>query len=266
MRTYNYYDRVAHLYDRTRWLTASVAEDAVDFILNLVNATPNTSFLEPGVGTGLNVLPLVKRGYTVTGIDISQAMLHQFRQKFNQIPPNLTLIHGDASRLPFGAQSFDVVLTVHMIHTVADWKQFLDDIGDLLKPQGFYLNAQWITPPARREFEHYFRELLVKYDVQSRPNQTHQWIQPSDVDTYLCNQGYHSTYSIAKEWMVSNTVAELIGYFKSRAYGFCWRVSEQTFDQVMDEFQAFCIHHYGSLQTMLSSPAKYEFWAYRHTI
>lgn len=67
----NYYDNIAQIYDQTRWLTESVAEEVADFILDFTCATPETSFLEPGVGTGLNVLPWVKRGYYVTGIDIS---------------------------------------------------------------------------------------------------------------------------------------------------------------------------------------------------
>ena len=58
----NYYNAIAQIYDQSRWMTESVAEDVADFILKLVNATPRTSFLEPGVGTGVNILPLVKRG------------------------------------------------------------------------------------------------------------------------------------------------------------------------------------------------------------
>ncbi len=76
MVNFNYYDNIAEIYDRTRWLTESVAEEVADFMIKLVKGTPETSFLETGVGTGLNVLPLVKRGYFVTGIDISQEMLN----------------------------------------------------------------------------------------------------------------------------------------------------------------------------------------------
>ena len=164
MNKLNYYDNIAQIYDQTRWLTESIAEEVADFIIDLIHATPETCFLEPGVGTGLNVLPFVKRGYSVTGIDVSQEMLDQFRKKLNPIPDNLNLIHSDASKLPFPNNSFDVVLTVHMIHTVSNWQVFLDDIDRVLKPGGFYLNCQWITPPARREFEGYFREILSKHE------------------------------------------------------------------------------------------------------
>ncbi|BAZ37134.1 type 11 methyltransferase [Calothrix sp. NIES-4101] len=59
MNKNNYYDKISQIYDQTRWLTESIADEVADFILDLVVATPKTSFLEPGVGTGLNVIPLV---------------------------------------------------------------------------------------------------------------------------------------------------------------------------------------------------------------
>lgn len=66
-KTNSYYDRIASIYDRTRWLTNNIADEVADMIINLVNANLKTSFLELGVGTGLNVFPLVKKGYFVTG-------------------------------------------------------------------------------------------------------------------------------------------------------------------------------------------------------
>lgn len=258
----NYYDKIAHVYDQTRWLTESIAEEVADFILELVNATPETSFLEPGVGTGLNVLPFVKRSYSVTGIDVSPEMLDQFKQKLEKIPSNLKLINANASQLPFSDQSFDVVLTVHMLHTVSSQKMFLDEIIRVLKPQGFYLNAQWITPPARMEFERYFRDIAAKYEVKEAPKKVKKVIEQINTEDYLLNKGYQSNYVIAKEWTVSNTVGELLGFLKSRAYGLCWLVSDEIFPHVMSEFEEFCIEHYGSLTTELSSEAKFEIWSY----
>lgn len=258
----NYYDNIAPIYDQTRWMTESVAEEVADFILALVDASPKTSFLEPGVGTGLNVLPLVRRGYTVTGVDVSQEMLNQFSQKLSKIPQNLKLIQADASQLPFSDESFDVVLTVHMVHTVSNWKTFLDEVDRVLKPRGFYLNAQWITPPARMEFEHYFRAILSKYEAAQVSKQINAAIKEINVGDYLHSKGYRSKYVIAKKWMVSNTVEQLLGFFKSRAYGLCWQVSDEVFYRVMEEFEEFCADHYGSLATELSSEAKFEIWAY----
>jgi ubiquinone/menaquinone biosynthesis C-methylase UbiE len=193
MKQTNYYNKIAESYDRTRWLSEPVAAEVVDFILKLVGATPDTAFLEPGVGTGLNVIPLVKRGYPVTGIDISQEMLDRFRQKLGEVPSNLQLIHADASRLLFPDRSFDVGLTVHILHAVADWKVLVNDMMRVLKPNGYYLNCQWITPPARLEFEGYFRGILSKY-ASSQPS-----FEQIDVAGYLQTR-CESNYYVAKEW------------------------------------------------------------------
>ena len=262
MGKFNYYEKIAPIYEQTRWLTPSIAQEVADVILKLVEATPQTSFLEPGIGTGLNVLPLVKRNYSVTGIDVSPAMLRQFQQKFSEIPPNLTLIQGDASKLPFAENIFDVVLTVHMIHTVSNWQMFLDEIRRVLKKPGFYLNAQWITPPARREFESYLKAILSKYEPAKSSTQIDQKLKQINVEEYFHSKGYKSKYVIAKKWSVSNTIAELLSFYRSRAYGLCWHVSEEIFNLAMDEFEQFCRQNYGSLQTELSSEAKFEICTY----
>ena len=257
----NYYNAIAPIYDQTRWMTDAVAEDIADVILRQIDAHPKTTFLEPGVGTGLNVLPLVKRGYHVTGIDISQEMLDQFRQKLQPIPPNLTLIQADASKLPFPEASFDVVLTVHMIHTVSDWQVFLDEVARVLKPQGVYLNGQWTNPPARKAFQTHIKTILSKYKEMRQPECLDNRIDA--IDSHFRAKGYQANYCVAKQWTVTDTVAELLSYYRSRAYGFCWWVPDPIFCEAMAKFEAFCTDHYGSWETELSSTAQFELWAYR---
>jgi ubiquinone/menaquinone biosynthesis C-methylase UbiE len=256
----NYYDNIAPIYDETRWMSEAVAEKVADVMLEVVDANPSTSFLEPGVGTGLNVFPLVNRGYSVTGIDVSSNMLNQFRHKFNGFPKNLTLLRMDASTLSFSNGSFDVILTVHMIHTVSDWKIFLNEIERVLKPNGYYLNAQWINPPHRIEFDGYFRSILNQY--KSFSNQLDIPTIEINVDKFFREKNWKSSYLVAHEWFTTNTVEELLSYYQSRAYGICWQIRDDVYHQVMKDFTNLCIRQYGSLRAELSSNAKFEIWAY----
>lgn len=257
-----YYSKIADIYDQTRWMTEAIAEEVADFILALVKATSETTFLEPGVGTGLNVIPLVRRGYSVTGVDISQEMLSQFSQKLPRIHPNLRLIHEDASQLSFPDSSFDVVLTVHMLHAVSNLGMFLDEIDRVLKPNGFYLNAQWVTPPARLEFENHFKTILLKYQEPKPSQQSLEVTNKINIDGYLLNKGYQCNYLTAKEWTVSNQVQELLHFYRSRAYGLCWLLPDEAFNLAIKEFEVFCHEYYGSLEVELSSQAQFEIWAY----
>jgi len=256
----NYYDTIAPIYDETRWMSEAVAEKVADVMLEVVEANPSTSFLEPGVGTGINVFPLIKRGYLVTGIDVSQNMLNQFRQKFTRIPKNLTLLCMDASTLSFSNGSFDVVLTVHMIHTVSDWKSFLNEIERVLKPKEFYLNAQWIMPSHRMKFDGYFRSILNQYEPLS--NQLDIPTIEINVDKFFREKNWKSSYLVAHEWLTTNTVEELLSYYQSRAYGICWQIPDDVYHQVMKDFKKLCIRQYGSLRAELSSNTKFEIWSY----
>jgi len=256
----NYYENIAQIYDKTRWMSEAVAEKVADVILEVVSANPDTSFFEPGVGTGLNVFPLVKRGYSVTAIDVSKNMLTQFRQKFNAIPKNLALLCMDASHLSFLDRSFDVVLTVHMIHTVSDWKSFLIDIQRVLKPKGFYLNAQWIMPPHRMKFDVDFRSVLEQHKPLSKPPDSAT--SEINVAGYFSEKNWKSNYLVAHEWLTTNTVEELFSDYQSRAYGVCWEIADNVYQRVMNDFEKLCTKQYGSLKAQLSSNAKFEIWSY----
>lgn len=264
MKRFNYYDHVAEIYDQTRWFDDVLATEIADFLLTLVQATPTTTFLEPGVGTGLNVLPLVKQGYAVTGMDISAEMLQQCRRKLGDHPANLTLIQGDASTLPFPDQSFDVVLTVHMSHAVSKVATFADEIHRVLRSGGFLLNAQWLVPPARLEFENHFRAIAVKHSQPITLLRQPQRLETDvELGQYLLRKGYPENHHLVKEWLVTNTVEELLHNFRARAYGFCWRIEDVVFEQIMENFTTFCLEHYSSLSAKLSSLAKYELWSYK---
>ncbi len=119
-----------------------MSEAIADCILQLVAATPETTFLEPGIGTGRIGLPIIRRGYTYTGVDISQEMMAQLRCKLGGTPVNLTLVQADASVLPFADNSFDVVLTTHMLHCLPDWRVGLSEFRRVLNPQGIYLSCE----------------------------------------------------------------------------------------------------------------------------
>jgi len=55
--------------------------------------------LEMGCGTGRLLLPLAKKGYEITGLDTSNSMLNELRQKVNKYPPEvqhkIKLKHGN---------------------------------------------------------------------------------------------------------------------------------------------------------------------------
>jgi ubiquinone/menaquinone biosynthesis C-methylase UbiE len=163
----NYYSKIAHLYDDTRPLSNVVSEQIADCILQLVGATPETKFLEPGIGTGRVALPIIKRSYLYTGIDISREMMGELKNKFPQMPQNLILIEGDASNLPFEDNSFDGVITTHVLQCLDDPLVGLSEIRRVLKPQGVFLACENLLSPYQKRFWESFTQILNQYPTQS---------------------------------------------------------------------------------------------------
>ena len=70
----------------------------VDFILQELKLPPGSNILDIGCGTGRHALELARRGYLVTGVDISSGMLAQAEKEAKKSDVKLELIHADATR------------------------------------------------------------------------------------------------------------------------------------------------------------------------
>jgi len=71
------------------------------------------TILDVGAGTGAFSIPLAQRGFSVTHLDFSPAMLEIARQKTQGLGlKNLSFVEGNAVALPFPDRSFDMVLNM----------------------------------------------------------------------------------------------------------------------------------------------------------
>lgn len=80
--------------------------------------------LDAGGGTGRYAEPLVRLGHRLTLFDRSQPMMKEASKK-----GLVSLVRGDATRLPFSNGSFDGVLFVEMLHLVNDWARAVHEMG-----------------------------------------------------------------------------------------------------------------------------------------
>lgn len=121
--------------------------------------------LEVGVGTGIS-LPDYSREHRIFGIDISEQMLAQARQRVSEL--GLDHVEGlavmDAGKLEFPDASFDVVMAQYVVTAVPDPEGTLDEFARVLKPGGeIVLNSRvgaevglrrslehWVAPAARK--------------------------------------------------------------------------------------------------------------------
>ncbi len=130
--------------ERVYSMLSRVYDDAFDWALGpgraeAVGRLPIRSddlILEVGVGTGLS-LPSYPKCCRVTGIDISEPMLEQARQRAELLEgPDLELRQMDARELAFPTATFDHVLAPYVISVVPEPRKVMAEIARVCKPGG----------------------------------------------------------------------------------------------------------------------------------
>jgi len=110
---------------------------AWDRILDLVvPSRAELDALDVGCGTGFLTLELAARGHRVTGIDFAPAMIAEARRKAAERGLSVRLEEGDAEQLPFGAGSFDLVVSRHVLWTLTHPEAAVDEWVRVLRPGG----------------------------------------------------------------------------------------------------------------------------------
>jgi 2-polyprenyl-3-methyl-5-hydroxy-6-metoxy-1,4-benzoquinol methylase len=80
-----------------------------DFIEKEINGNREFKIIDIGCGTGRHSVELTKRGYSVTGIDLSESLLEKARAKAKSYGLQIEFLRHDARNLPFENQ-FDVAI------------------------------------------------------------------------------------------------------------------------------------------------------------
>lgn len=81
----------------------------VDFIEKEINKDKNCKILDIGCGTGRHAIELAKRGYNVTGVDLSESMIDKARENARKYDLDVDFQIADARKLNFEDQ-FDLVI------------------------------------------------------------------------------------------------------------------------------------------------------------
>jgi len=92
----NFYDHNASTYMQSGVVRNTVSE--VDFMLGVLDLKPEDSILDVGCGTGRHCVEFARRGFRVTGIDISSGMLHEARKAADKLHVGVEFIQCDATQ------------------------------------------------------------------------------------------------------------------------------------------------------------------------
>jgi ubiquinone/menaquinone biosynthesis C-methylase UbiE len=101
------FEHYSETYDDEHYVQGTLGE--ADFIETEITGDKSIRILDIGCGTGRHSVELAKRGYTVTGIDLSEPMLEKAREKAKNAGVNVRLIKSDAREFSF-FREFDLAI------------------------------------------------------------------------------------------------------------------------------------------------------------
>lgn len=103
------FENYGQKYDAENFTQGTVGE--CDFIELELKSDKSLKILDVGCGTGRHSIELTKRGYKVTGIDLSASQLERAREKAESDNLKIDFRKEDARRLPFNGE-FDVAIMI----------------------------------------------------------------------------------------------------------------------------------------------------------
>lgn len=122
-------------------------KEEVEFLLNELQLPKGAKILDVGCGVGRHSIELAKRGYKVTGIDISQGMLEEARKRAQKESVEVEFIKADATKFK-REEEFDAAICLcegafSLIGSSDDPiehdLEILKNIYDSLKPGGKFI-------------------------------------------------------------------------------------------------------------------------------
>ena len=101
------FENYGRKYDKECYVQGTLGE--CDFIEQEINRDKSLKIIDIGCGTGRHSIELTKRGYHVTGIDLSDSQLAWAREKAKQLCLKIDFQKHDARNLPFKSE-FDLAI------------------------------------------------------------------------------------------------------------------------------------------------------------
>ncbi len=132
------FENYGEKYDQEPFTQGTMGE--CDFIENEIGRNRDLKILDIGCGTGRHAIELTRRGYSVTGVDLSEGQLQRARKKAANAGLDIPFQRQDARSLPF-RQEFDVAVMLceggfPLMETDEMNYQILKSAAAALRPSG----------------------------------------------------------------------------------------------------------------------------------
>jgi tRNA (cmo5U34)-methyltransferase len=161
-----FFDARLDTYDAHMLNNIASAKEFYPFTASLLPQKADTSILDLGCGTGLELEEYFKRCPTasVTGIDLAPRMLETMKDKFKD--KQVTAILGSYFSVPFGISVYDAAVSVESLHhfTKSEKIPLYRKLYNALRPGGYLILTDYFALSDEEEVAH--RTELVRLKAE----------------------------------------------------------------------------------------------------
>jgi SAM-dependent methyltransferase len=121
-------------------------------VVERVGVSTGAEVLDVACGTGNAAIRAAEAGGRVVGLDLIPALLEQGRRLADEADVEVDWIEGDAEELPYGDESFDVVLSTFGCMFAPRHRVTAFELARVLRPGGRLAVTAWTPAGAMGEF------------------------------------------------------------------------------------------------------------------
>lgn len=208
------FENYSKTYDKEAFTQGTVQE--VDFLEKEIDVNKDMSILDVGCGTGRHSVELAKRGYKVTGLDISKDQLKAAREKAKAANVEIEFLHLDARNFQLN-EKFDLVIMLceggfSLMDTDEENFAILENVNKTLKAGGkFIFTTLSVLYPIFNSLKKFHDENIVtgsfenhSFDIMTFRDKNQMEIPDDDgnVRKLDCNERYYAPSEI--KWLLKS--------------------------------------------------------------
>lgn len=182
------FDKIAFRYDfLNRFLSAGIDVSWRKKAIRELTLLQPKNILDVATGTGDFAVTCYKilNPEKITGIDISEGMLHIGRKKIETLglEDHIQLLNGDSEAIFFEDDSFDAVTVAFGVRNFENLEKGLSEIYRVLKPRGKLVILEFSKPslPLIRSFYNFYMKFITPQigRLISKNNEAYQYLNNS---------------------------------------------------------------------------------------
>lgn len=165
------------------------------------------NLLDLGCGTGLELEGIFERfpDISVTGIDITKAMLDRLSEKYQG--KNITLICGDYFTADLGRERFDTAISFQTMHHFSHEKKIglYRKIRDSLKSGGVYIECDYMVETQAEEDKWYSENARIRKEQGISEDEFYHYDTPCTIENQIKMFKAAGFSSAEKVFKIENT-------------------------------------------------------------